>query len=252
MGCTIGRSFQLVRLASDQVPSWPHVMTFLLLLMEREACTNFPICFRFINPKVILGHAAMPNMCIDPVLVASHLVTMLQSLISRNQDPFDPAVISVSQISAGTATNIIPDKAIIKGTVRTFHERTRARLLSDIENMATSVSTAFGASLPNCEIHQGFPVTINEDRCTVHAAQAASSVVGEHNVIHDVSPTGGAEDFAFMLQHRPGCYAFIGQGEAGYDQALHSPLYNFNDSIIATGASWYVRLAEGRMPIKSS
>jgi hippurate hydrolase len=196
------------------------------------------------------GHAAMPDNCTDPVLVATHLVQALQSIITRNKKPLDTAVISVTQIHAGEANNVIPDTAIVSGTVRTFTVEALDLIETRMRAIVEQLPPAFGAA-GSLHFERKYPPTINHERETAFAREVAVGLVGADNVL-EFEPTMGSEDFAYMLQVRPGCYLVAGNG-AGDHRAvghglgpcmLHNPSYDFNDDLIPVGASFWVRLVE--------
>lgn len=196
------------------------------------------------------GHAAMPHNGIDPVLVATHVVQALQSIITRNKKPIDTAVISATQIHAGDAVNVIPDSAVIQGTVRTFSLEVQDLIETRMREIAEQLPRAFGAS-GSLHFHRNYPPTVNHRAETEFARGVLVDIVGSENVL-DFEPTMGAEDFAFMLQVKPGCYIAIGNGDGSHRASghgmgpcmLHNPSYDFNDDLIPIGATYWVRLAE--------
>ena len=196
------------------------------------------------------GHAAMPDNCVDPVLVATHLVQALQSIITRNKRPIESAVISVTQIHAGDANNVIPDTAVVSGTVRTFTFETLDLVEQRMGEIVERLPRAFGAE-GSLRFERKYPPTVNHPDETAFARSVLAELVGEENVLEFV-PTMGSEDFAYMLQARPGCYLMAGNGDGDHRAAghglgpclLHNPSYDFNDDLIPVGASFWVRLAE--------
>jgi amidohydrolase len=196
------------------------------------------------------GHAAMPHNAIDPVVVASQLVLGFQTIISRNVKPIDAAVISVTMIHAGEATNVIPNHCELQGTVRTFSLDVLDLVEQRMRDMAEHTCAASGASC-DFEFKRNYPPTINSARETEFARQVMASIVGEDKVLVQ-EPTMGAEDFSFMLQAKPGCYSFIANGEGdhrvmghgGGPCMLHNPSYDFNDELLPLGATYWVRLTE--------
>jgi len=196
------------------------------------------------------GHAALPHNGLDPVPVACQMVQAFQTIISRNMKPIDAGVISVTMIHAGAATNVIPDSCELQGTVRTFTLEVLDLIEQRMKQVAEHTCAAFGAS---CEFEfvRKYPPTINSTREAGLARQVMADIVGEANVLVQ-EPTMGAEDFAFMLQAKPGAYCFIGNGEGSHRELghgggpcmLHNPSYDFNDDLIPLGASYWVRLAE--------
>jgi hippurate hydrolase len=196
------------------------------------------------------GHAAMPHNAIDPVVVACQLVLGFQTIISRNVKPIDAAVISVTMVHAGEATNVIPNHCELQGTVRTFSLDVLDQVEQRMRDMAEHTCAASGASC-DFEFDRNYPPTINSARETEFARRVMASIVGEDKVLVQ-EPTMGAEDFSYMLQAKPGCYSFIANGEGdhrlmghgGGPCMLHNPSYDFNDELLPLGATYWVRLAE--------
>jgi amidohydrolase len=189
------------------------------------------------------GHAAWPAEAIDPILAASSIVTALQSVIARSVSPLDPAVVSVTQFRAGTASNVIPDSAWIGGTARSLSAKVRDLLEERIVAIATGVAASHGA-VAEVDYRRKYPVTYNHAEQTQFAAKIASEIVGESRLDPATAPLLGAEDFSFMLEERPGAFILIGNGDSA---GLHSPLFDFNDENIPVGASYWVRLVENRL-----
>jgi len=196
------------------------------------------------------GHAALPHNAIDPVPVACQMVQAFQTIISRNKKPIDAGVISVTMIHAGAATNVIPDSCELQGTVRTFTLEVLDLIEQRMKDIAQHTCAAFGVSC-EFEFERNYPPTINSRHEAEFARQVMAGIVGEANVLTQ-EPTMGAEDFAYMLQAKPGAYCFIGNGEGAHRESghgegpctLHNPSYDFNDDLIPLGASYWVRLAE--------
>jgi amidohydrolase len=197
------------------------------------------------------GHAALPHNTVDPLPVACQMVQAFQTIISRNMKPIDAGVISVTMIHAGAATNVIPDSCELQGTVRTFSLEVLDLIEQRMKEVAQHTCAAFGVGC-EFEFERNYPPTINASREADFARQIMASIVGETNVLVQ-EPTMGAEDFAYMLQAKPGAYCFIGNGEGlhremghgGGPCTLHNPSYDFNDELIPLGASYWVKLAEG-------
>ena len=189
----------------------------------------------------------MPHLSIDPVFVAAQIVTALQGLVARFTDPLDSAVVSVTTFNAGTAFNVIPETARLTGTVRTLREATRDRLERQIGEVARAIAASFGAEA-DYEYRRGYPVTVNHEAETRLAAEVAARGVGAENVVPDAPPTMGAEDFSFMLNERPGCYIWLGQGGGPAKAMVHNPTYDFNDEVLPIGASWFATLVETLLP----
>ena len=186
------------------------------------------------------GHAAMPHQGVDPVVVGAQIVTALQTIASRNVDPLDACVVSVTQFHAGTANNIIPQSAWLNGTVRTLQPATRDFIERRIHEIAAGVAAASGATA-RVEYRRNYPSTVNHAAETDFAARVARKVAGESQVDTNAAPVMGAEDFSFMLEARPGAFIFLGNGDTA---KLHHPSYDFNDDALAYGMSYWVELVE--------
>ena len=201
------------------------------------------------------AHAAQPHRGIDPVMVAVQIAQAWQTIVSREKNPLESAVLSITQIHAGSATNVIPDEAELVGTVRTFSYEVLDLIQRRMEEMATGVAAAFNASV-DFSFKRNYPPLINHPEQTAFAVEAMRAVVGADWVDTNVEPTMGAEDFAFMLQEKPGCYVFIGNGEGAHRAGghglgpcqLHNTSYDFNDNLLPIGASYWVRLVEMSLP----
>ena len=189
------------------------------------------------------GHAAMPHVCVDPVLAGAQVVVALQALVSRSTSPLDSVVVSVTCFGAGEAVNAIPETAVLKGTVRTFDEAVRKRVKARLLDTAAAVAGAFGATV-DCDYVDGYPPTVNGADETAFAAACAARVVGADNVVFDEPPSMGAEDFSYLLRERPGAYLWLG-GDSDY--ALHHPRYVFDDATLTTGAAWFATVASSAL-----
>lgn len=198
------------------------------------------------------GHGAHPHQAVDPVLVAGHIITAAQSIVARNVSPIDTAVVSLCALHAGHpgAMSVIPRTAQLVGTVRTFRAATQDLIEKRLGELVASIAAAFGASA-KLAYERVYPATINSTQEALFAADVAGSVVGRENVVDDLDPSMGSEDFSFMLQRRPGAYARLGQGGTGTGPAcfLHDSRYDFNDSVIPIGAGYLSALAERAMPL---
>lgn len=189
------------------------------------------------------GHAAFPHTTIDPVACAAQIVTALQNIVSRTVDPAQTAVISVTKLEAGTESlNVIPETALIAGTIRTTYPDLRGKLEQRLRHTAKSVAEAFGATV-EIEWFPGYPSVVNTAAETQFAREVAADIVGADKVTPFV-PTIGGEDFAYFLQNRPGAYIALGAGKGDDTPGLHNPRYDFNDDILPIGAAYWVRLAE--------
>jgi hippurate hydrolase len=190
------------------------------------------------------AHAAKPHEGIDTVLVGAQIVTQLQSIVARNVDPQDAAVVSITQFHAGTADNIIPQTARLSGTARSLSNAARDLLERRVREIAEGTARAYGATA-KVNYVRDYPVTVNHEQQTAFAAAVASDIAGADRVNTNTLPTMGAEDFSFMLEARPGAYIFLGNGATA---SLHHPAYDFNDAAIPFGTSYFIRLVETAMP----
>ena len=199
------------------------------------------------------AHAAMPHLGVDPVLIASHLILAFQSLVSRETKPIDATVLSVTQVHAGEATNVIPDHCVMKGTVRTFSLQALDTIEAGMRRICSQLPGAFTAQA-DFQFNRNYPPTINHRLEAMFAADVAADIVGEAMVQRNVEPTMGAEDFAYMLLEKPGAYIFLGNGDAsGLHRSqghglgpctLHNPSYDFNDDLIPIGATFWQLLTK--------
>ncbi len=190
------------------------------------------------------GHAARPHQCIDPVLVGSHIVTALHSIVSRNLDPLDSGVISICMFHAGEALNVIPQTAVLQGTARSLTPQVRDLMERRIVEVAETTAQLHGA-VATASYERKYPVTNNHACQTEFAAGVAAQVAGPDKVNSNVAPVMGGEDFSFMLEARPGAFIFIGNGNTA---GVHHPRYDFNDEAIPAGISYWARLVETAMP----
>jgi len=190
------------------------------------------------------GHAARPQTTIDPVLIAANMIVGMQAIVSRNVDPLASAVLSVTMVEAGEADNVISQSARITGTVRTLDGAVQDQIEARLNAFVPTLAASFGAEA-KLRYARGYPVTVNAPAQTAFAAEVAREVAGPERVDADAPPSMGGEDFSFMLNERPGAYIFIGNGESS---ELHTETYDFNDALIPTGASYWVRLAERALP----
>ena len=188
------------------------------------------------------GHAAFPHTTVDPTVVTSHIVLAAQSIVSRNADPIGQIVVSVTSFETSSkAFNVIPQKATLKGTVRTMSTEMRDLAETRLAKLATGVAESFGA-VARVNYMRNYPVTVNHPDQTEFAAEVARAVSGD---CADAEQVMGGEDFAFMLEERPGAYILMGNGPTA---ALHHPAYDFNDEAIPAGCSWWAEVVERRMP----
>jgi hippurate hydrolase len=192
------------------------------------------------------GHAARPHDCIDPVVISAHVITALQTIASRSADPLDSVVVSVCTVKAGEAFNVIPQTAMLLGTVRTLSPEVRDLAETRIRAIVENVCAAFGAKA-EVDYDRGYPVTMNDPDKTEFMANVARAVAGENSVDTTVLPLMGAEDFSYMLEQRPGAYIFLGNGDTA---GVHHPAYDFNDEASPYGVSLWAKIVETGMPAR--
>lgn len=192
------------------------------------------------------AHAAMPHLGVDPVLAGSAIVTALQSITSRATDPLEAAVVSVTQFHAGDTWNVIPERAVLRGTVRALTPEVQDKVEMTLYRVVGSIAAGHGAGA-RVHYERRYPPTINDPAEAENAAKAAATVVGESHVEQDRQPSMGSEDFAFMLEKKPGSYIWIGNGSVEGGCTLHNPRYDFNDTILPLGASYWASLVESRL-----
>lgn len=201
------------------------------------------------------GHGAHPYQTIDPVVVAAHIITAIQSIVSRNVRAIDSAVISICAMHAGDpgAMSVVPGKATLVGTVRTFNPEVQDMVERRLNELCCAVALGFGATAV-VHYERIYPATVNSPDETLFAARVAESLVGADHVVRDLEPSMGSEDFSFMLQAKPGAYMRIGQGaENGMGSCLlHNTRYDFNDDILPLGAALHASLVEQSMPVSES
>ena len=188
------------------------------------------------------GHAAFPHETRDPVVAAVSIVQAIQTIVSRNHYALEELVVSVTQIHTGSAENIVPESAYINGTIRSFSRDVQRMVWARLEEIVAGQAASFGVEAA-LRIDEGYPATVNDPQAVSHAAEAAREVAGEGRVTTTRTREMGAEDFAYMLEHRPGAYLFLGQGEG---PGLHAAGFDFNDEVAPVGASFFARLIETR------
>ena len=189
------------------------------------------------------GHAARPHLAVDTILVGAQIVNQIQSIVSRNIDPLDAAVVSICAFQSGSADNIIPQTARLRGTVRSLRPEVRDLLGKRVPEVVEATARAYGATA-KVNLRRGYPVLRNHERETAFAASIAGQIAGPEHVDTDMAPVMGGEDFSYMLEARPGAFIFVGNGDSA---GLHHQSYNFNDDIIPVGTSYWVRLVETAM-----
>ncbi|WNJ80162.1 M20 aminoacylase family protein [Cedecea neteri] len=191
------------------------------------------------------GHGSMPEHCIDPTIAGASIVMALQTIVSRNIDPQDSAVVTVGSLQSGTTHNIIPHSAVLKLNMRAFKKEVREALKQRVETLVHAQAESFGVKA-SIEVDFGYPVTINNEAQTAFALQVARDTFGPDKVAdpQEVKSMMGSEDFSFMLEEVPGCYIWLGTATGKDDYSVHHPLYQFNDACISVGATYWVRLSE--------
>ena len=192
------------------------------------------------------GHGAYPHETVDPLAAGVNMVQAIQTIVSRNHNPLDELVVSVTQFHAGTVDNIIPDTAFINGTLRTFDKKVQAMVQKRLKEIVDGHCLSFGVQA-KLDYVVGYPATINDPDKTTFAANVARAISGEDAVTEEGSSEMGAEDFSYFLEKRPGSYLFIGNGDTA---GLHHPAYNFDDEISAVGASFFAKLVETAQPLR--
>ena len=189
------------------------------------------------------GHAALPHLAIDPVVIASQIVLSLQTIISRFLNPVDKALITVTKIHGGSAHNVIDDEVILSGTVRTFKPSIRDQIERKIKEIVKGFANANGGDSEVVYIRK-YPPTINSEKESIFASNVAKELVGENNVQMDVEPSMGGEDFSYLLNEKPGSYLYIGQGDVDHKDNLHTTKYDFNDDLLPIGVNYWVNLVK--------
>ena len=195
------------------------------------------------------SHAAMAYQGKDPMLFAAHAIHALQTIVSRNLHPQDAGVVSVTQVHAGDTWNVIPEQIMLRGTVRTFKSDVQDLIEQRMRTLVDGIAAMFEMTA-TLRYERRYPATVNSEREAGYAAEAAAAVVGAGNVDMNPTPEMGSEDFAFMLQAKPGCYVWLGAGNGAATPNIHNPRYDFNDDVLAIGASYWVMLAEQQLTVK--
>tara|TARA_Y100001970_G_scaffold250560_1_gene322424 strand:+ start:2274 stop:3452 length:1179 start_codon:yes stop_codon:yes gene_type:complete len=191
------------------------------------------------------GHAAIPQLVIDPIVIASQIVLAVQTIISRFTDPVDKALISITKINGGTAYNVIDDSVKLGGTIRTFNPKTRSFIEKKINEIANGIANANSASAEvDFDLTNKYPPTINSKKESEFAANVAKKVFGDSNVNTNIDPSMGGEDFSYLLEKKPGSYLYIGQGDSNHKAHLHTTKYDFNDNLLPIGVNYWVELVK--------
>ena len=189
------------------------------------------------------GHAAKPHKCVDTILVGAQIINQIQSIVARNVDPIDAAVVSICVFQAGDTSNVIPQTAYLRGTARSLTPAVRDRLEQRLHEIVEGTARLYGASA-KLTYHRDYPVMRNHEHQTAFAVSIAAQIVGRERVDAAAAPVMGGEDFSFMLEARPGAFIFVGNGDSA---GLHNPAYNFNDEAILYGTSYWIRLVETQL-----
>jgi hippurate hydrolase len=192
------------------------------------------------------AHAAMAYTGKDPMVFAAHCIAALQTIVARNLHPQDAGVVTVTQVHGGDTWNVIPEEVVLRGTVRSFKRDVQDLIEARMRGIVAGIAATFDMSA-TVRYERRYPATVNSEAETLHAAAAASAVVGTANVDTNPTPEMGSEDFAFMLQAKPGCYVWLGAGRGADTPNIHSPHYDFNDDVLPIGASYWVTLAEQQL-----
>ena len=195
------------------------------------------------------GHAAMPQATNDPVLATTAVIQALQQIVSRKQNPLDSVVVSVTQVNAGSGFNIIPQKADFIGTIRTISSNTRINVHKQFTDICEATALAYGC-FAEVSIIKGYPVTVNHIEESEKAIKVASSLFGPESVKTNLPPSMGAEDFAYMLEKKPGSYIWLGAGEGKSGCMLHNTKYDFNDNVLPLGISYWEQLVKSELPLR--
>jgi hippurate hydrolase len=197
------------------------------------------------------GHAAVPQLTVDPVVAAAHIITALQTIASRNVDPLDAVVVSICSMATSQigAFNVIPEAVQLIGTVRSFKPETRDLAEQKVRSIAAKIAEALGATA-EVKYSRGYPATVNSAREAAFAARVGEQVFGKGKVMTEADPTMGGEDFSYMLQAVPGAYVWLGQGGGPGGCFLHNPKFDFNDEVIPLGAGYLAALVEESLPLK--
>ena len=219
--------------------NWPGVPVGEAVIHEGFAMAGGDIIVIEVKGKG--GHAAQPQHANDPMVASGLTITALQSLISRQLDPFKSAVLSITKIEGGSAFNVIPDTVTIGGTLRSTDQKNRNEMLDKIKKVASNTCAISNCEL-NIEIRPGYPPTINNKECAKLASKIFKKTFGDNSINLKETPTMGSEDFSYMLEEKPGAYIWLGAGASS--EKLHSPFYDFNDELLPIGAQYWTDLAE--------
>ena len=229
------------------IHNWPGIPVGEAVIHEGFAMAGGDIIVIEVKGKG--GHAAQPQYANDPMVAAGLTITALQSLISRQLDPFKSAVLSITKIEGGSAFNVIPDTVTIGGTLRSTDQKNRNEMLDKIKKVASNTCAISNCEV-NIEIRPGYPPTINNKECAKLASKIFKKTFGDNSINLKETPTMGSEDFSYMLEEKPGAYIWLGAGASS--EKLHSPFYDFNDELLPIGAQYWTDLAENILVEQSS
>ncbi len=223
--------------------NWPGLDTGKFAIRSGPVMAAYDVFDITINGKG--GHAAAPHNTVDPIVIAGHVISALQNISSRQTNPLDSVVVSITRIHAGDSYNVIPETAHLSGTVRTFHHDVQKKVITQLKQIVKSISKAYGA-IAEVDYEKRYPSTINTQAETENALLAAMDVVDNSDIVSDNPPSMGSEDFSFLLNESKGCYVSIGNGSSA---SLHNSHYDFNDDILAIGASYWARLTQMQLKL---
>ncbi len=228
--------------------NWPGLEVGEIAVHKGSVMASFDKFKVLINGKG--GHAAMPQSTSDPILATSAIVQSLQQIVSRKQNPIDSVVVSVTQINSGTGFNIIPEKSEFVGTIRTINPSVRKIVHKQFSEICNLTASAYGCNA-EVEIIRGYPVTVNNPHESEKAIVVAENIVGKDFVKTGLSPSMGAEDFAYMLEKKPGSYIWLGAGKGEVNRMLHNSKYDFNDDVISLGITYWNELVKYELPVRN-
>ena len=228
--------------------NWPGLEIGEIAVHKGSVMASFDKFKVLINGKG--GHAAMPQSTSDPILATSAIVQSLQQIVSRKQNPIDSVVVSVTQINSGTGFNIIPEKSEFVGTIRTINPSVRKIVHKQFSKICNLTASAYGCNA-EVEIIRGYPVTVNNPHESEKAIVVAENIVGKDFVKTGLSPSMGAEDFAYMLEKKPGSYIWLGAGKGEANRMLHNSKYDFNDDVISLGITYWNELVKYELPVRN-
>jgi hippurate hydrolase len=215
------------------------------------AWRNGPVMAAVANIEITITgkgtHGAQPHFGTDPIVIASHIVTALQTIVARTIEPVEAGVVTIGHINGGHTYNVIPETVRMLGTARWFDARVGDQLEDGVRRLAGGIAESFGAKA-DVVFSRDYPATVNDPDATALARRAATAVAGEARVMHMHKPTMGGEDFSFMLNAKQGCYIMLGGGRGKEDAMVHHPRYDFNDDVLPVGASYWVTLTEQLLP----